>query len=241
MTRSAFFTVHRDLPREGPGTPQDVHWALDAANTPLAARICDAGCGPGADTGTLAQARPDADIYACDQVPHFVAAARRQCAGFGPRVQVAQASMAELDGRFDLIWCAGAVYFLGITDALNLWRAHLRPGGKVAFSEPVLSISGGSDGERRFWAEYPQATDLPGIEALVVAANFRVVATRRICGAAWQAYYTPMQARLDSLRSSGADADPDIRAALDAAQAEIDNWKAAADEIAYQLCVVAPA
>ena len=30
----SFFTLHRDLPREGPGRPVDVHWALYAAAVP---------------------------------------------------------------------------------------------------------------------------------------------------------------------------------------------------------------
>jgi|GEM_PF-4683729 len=53
---SAFFTVHRDLDREGPGEAADVHWALDVAGTPEDARILDAACGPGADMVTLAKA-----------------------------------------------------------------------------------------------------------------------------------------------------------------------------------------
>ena len=38
-------------------------------------------------------------------------------------------------GPFDLIWCAGAVYFEGITECLQAWAPALKPGGAVAFSE----------------------------------------------------------------------------------------------------------
>ena len=63
---AAFFALHRDLPREGPGQAEDVHWALYTAAVPEEARICDLACGPGADTRTLAKARPHARITGID-------------------------------------------------------------------------------------------------------------------------------------------------------------------------------
>ena len=54
----AFFTVHKDLPREGPGLADDVLWALKVAETPEDGAILDAACGPGADTVTLATSPP---------------------------------------------------------------------------------------------------------------------------------------------------------------------------------------
>ena len=34
IPEDAFFTVHRDLEREGPGEAADVIWALEVAGTP---------------------------------------------------------------------------------------------------------------------------------------------------------------------------------------------------------------
>ena len=45
MDWEAFFTVHRGLPREGPGTAEDVAWACGLAGLPEGAVICDAVCG----------------------------------------------------------------------------------------------------------------------------------------------------------------------------------------------------
>ncbi|MEL7093392.1 MAG: class I SAM-dependent methyltransferase [Pseudomonadota bacterium] len=236
--REAFFTVHRDLPREGPGTPADVFWALDVAGVSGEARVMDAACGPGADLLTLAEALPWAQIDGIEQVPHFVEAAQARVAGFAPRVHARVGDMAEVAGPYDLIWCAGALYFLGVTEGLRRWRTVLAPGGHVAFSEPVLLQTPATQAAAAFWQDYPAITDLDGIEARVHAARYRVLGHRFIIGAPWQAYYDPLQTRLDDLRR--ADPDAALMAAIAENQIEIDNWRAAPDDIAYALLVVAP-
>ncbi|MEL6617409.1 MAG: class I SAM-dependent methyltransferase [Pseudomonadota bacterium] len=235
--RAAFFTVHRDLPREGPGQPEDVRWALTQVPTP--ARVLDAGCGPGADTVTLAKALPDARIEAIEVVEHFAAAAARRTERFGPRVTAAVGDMqAPPNPPYDLIWCAGALYFLGVTEGLTLWRDLLVPGGHVAFSEPIWLRTPPGPAETAFWADYAAITDRAGLEDRIDAAGYRVVAHRDIVGASWAAYYDPMQARIDMLRASEPDAA--LTAALDENQTEIDRWRAAPDRIAYALYVVTP-
>ena len=93
MDMEAFFLLHRDLPREGPGAPEDVKWAVDLAGTHGEARVCDAGCGPGADTETLAELLPDAWIDALDLHPGFAEATAARCARFRPRVKAWAVSM----------------------------------------------------------------------------------------------------------------------------------------------------
>ncbi len=237
LTREdAFLTLYTDLAREGPGAAADLGWALSVAATPSAARICDAGCGSGADTVTLAKERPQAQIDAVDQIAHFVAAAQKRTAPFGARVQVYQEDMAVLKGPYDLIWCAGALYFLGVTEGLTRWRTALAPGGAVAFSEPCL-LSRPSDAARAFWAEYPQITDVAGIRARVAAAGYRVLGEQMQIGDAWEAYYIPMAKRIAKLRPEATGA---LSEALDEAEREIARWRAAPSEIAYALMVVAP-
>lgn len=230
----AFFQVHRDLPREGPGDAQSVLWALQVAGTPALARIVDLGCGPGADTAVLAQARPDADILGLEQVPHFIEAARRRV----PEARFEIGDMAKIEGPFDLIWCAGAIYFLGVAEGLQAWRTALAPGGRVAFSEPVLLSDAPSQAAREFWADYPAITDLAGVEGRIAAAGFRVLDHKFLIGPAWSAYYEPLQARLDILCEGVCD--DALAAAIAETQREIDLWRAARDEIAYALFVVAP-
>ncbi|ATX66125.1 class I SAM-dependent methyltransferase [Roseinatronobacter bogoriensis] len=233
----AFLTLYSDLAREGPGAAADLGWALSVAATPAEARICDAGCGSGADTVTLAKERPRAKIDAVDKTAQFVDAARKRTAPFGARVRVWQGDMAQLDGPYDLIWCAGAIYFLGVTQGLQAWRSALAPNGVVAFSEPCM-LPRPSDAARAFWSvEYPQITDMAGIRARVAAAGYRVLGENLQIGAAWENYYLPMERRIASLRP---DASSTLAAALDTAEAEIARWRAAPSEIAYALMVVAP-
>ncbi|MCC1480813.1 class I SAM-dependent methyltransferase [Roseibaca sp. Y0-43] len=232
----AFLTLYSDLAREGPGAAADLGWALSVAGTPAQARICDAGCGSGADTLTLAKERPQAQITGVDKIAQFVAAAQKRVAPFGERVQIRQGDMARLDGPYDLIWCAGALYFLGVTEGLRAWRGALAEGGRVAFSEPCL-LARPSDAARAFWAEYPQITDMAGIRARIADAGYRVLGENLQIGAAWENYYLPMERRIASLRPG---ATGPLADALDAAEAEIARWRAAPSEIAYALIVVAP-
>jgi trans-aconitate methyltransferase len=231
----AFFRLHRGLPREGPGCAADVEWALSVVGRP--GRAIDAACGPGADTVTLAQALPGARIEAVDAQAHFVAAARQRTAGFGDRVSVRQGDMRTLAGPADLIWCAGAVYMLGIETALAGWRDVLAPGGHVAFSEPVLLSADPAPAAREFWAGYREIGDAGAIAARVSAAGYRTLATRVLTGPPWVDYYQPMEARIARLRP---DAGAELGAVLDEAEREIALWRECPDEVAYLLAIVAP-
>jgi SAM-dependent methyltransferase len=235
----AFFTVHRDLPREGPGAAADVVWALDVARTPADARILDAACGPGADTVTLAEARPEADLLAVEITTHFVEETKRRVAPFGARVAVEERSYMDLDGVFDLIWCAGAVYFHGVKDVLTAWAPHLNEGGAVAFSEPAWMIEPPSKAARAFWAGEYEPKALAAIEAEIHGAGWGVVAQRWIVDAPWAAYYGPMSQRLDMLEEGKPDAA--LKEAIAETREEIAKWQAAREEIAYSLFVVRPA
>ncbi|WP_068116464.1 class I SAM-dependent methyltransferase [Tropicimonas marinistellae] len=238
MDWDAFFTLHDGLPREGPGCPEDVHWAIGVAGTHGEARVCDAGCGPGADTETLAEALPDAWIDAVDLHGPFAAATAARCARFGPRVKAWQGDMGTLSGPYDLIWCAGALYFLGVTEGLTAMRPMLTRAGRVAFSEPVLLGGKETQALRDFWEEYPGITDRAGIERRISAAGYRTFDTRLIVGAPWEAYYLPMERRIAELRAEGV---PEtVEQALREGEREIANWRAASGRIAYLLSVVAP-
>lgn len=230
-----FFEVHKDLPRQGPGLPEDVHWALDHVAAP--ARVLDAGCGPGADTFTLATALPEARIEAVEMHAPFAEEAAARCAGFGARVVARPGDMYAQPGPYDLIWCAGAAYFGGVTASLTAWRKALAPDGTVAFSHPVLAADA-SPAAQAFWAEYPEITDHAGLMRQIAEARYQAIATRPIIGAGWAAYYTPMQARIDGLLArSPSEA---LKQACSEAQAEIDRWRAAEAEICYLLVVSRP-
>ncbi len=233
----AFFTLHRDLPREGPGEAADVAWAATICGLAADADIVDVACGPGGDIAALLVAAPKGHVTALDKTPHFVEAARGAWRD-DPRVMVLRADMARIMNSFDLIWCAGAVYFMGVTEALSAWRKSLNPGGVVAFSEPCWFSASPSPEARENWADYPPMTDEAGISARVAAAGFEVLGTRRLSDAAWEAYYTPMEQRIAALKS---EATEDLAQVLQEAEAEIAAWRAHRAEFGYLLVLARPA
>lgn len=233
----AFFTLHRDLPREGPGEPADVAWAAALAKTPAAGRICDAACGPGADIAALRAAAPDGHVTALDKVAHFVDQAR-VLHGQDQAVTLSVGDMAQLTGPFDLIWCAGALYFLGITEGLKTWRTALAPGGAVAFSEPCWFTEDRPQAAADLWNnDYPAMTDAAGIDDHVRAAGYRTLGTRKLSTTAWENYYGPLDARL-AKRAPGDSAEmQQVRAE---AKREAEIWRAHRDSFGYLLSVVVP-
>ena len=236
MNMDAFFTLHRDLPREGPGEAADVAWACAQLGLSARAQIADVGCGPGGDIAALLAAAPQGHVTALDKTPHFVEQARAAWRD-SDRVTVLRADMATIANRYDLIWCAGAVYFLGVTPALTRWRKSLRAGGVVAFTEPCWFTSPPPARAAKMFADYPAMTDEAGIVAQVAAAGYEVLGTRRLEDAAWEAYYGPLNARMDALRST---ADLGLLNVLDEAEEEAACWYAHRAEYGYLVSVVVP-
>jgi SAM-dependent methyltransferase len=235
---AAFLAIHSDIPREGPGDRDTLDWALAQAGVARHARILDAGCGPGADVAGLLAHAPAGHVVAMETHAPYVARVRAAFAG-DPRVTVLDGDMARPPGRFDLIWSAGAVYFLGITAALTGWRDHLAPGGAVVFSELAWCVADPAPAAVAFWAKgYPAMTDADGVAAQVAAAGYAMVAQRWLGAAAWDAYYGPLAARIAALRAG---ADADMAAALEAEQAEIDLWRAHGGDYGYLQVVARPA
>jgi SAM-dependent methyltransferase len=245
VTRSAFFTLHRDLPREGPGERGDVAWAAEVCDLARDARICDAACGPGADIPALLFAAPEARLIGFDLHQPFVDDATARFAG-DARVTIARARLIAMDdglpgpadlGPFDLIWCAGAAYFHGVIECLTAWRGALAPGGYVGFSDAVYLTDAPSDAVRANWAEYPGMTDAAGVAARVTAAGFETVATRVLSDAAWEGYYGPVERRISDLKPQ---ADAALQEVLAEAELEAQTWRSHRDEFGYLLSVVRP-
>ena len=234
----AFWTLYSGLDREGPGLRADVEWAVGRLELQGALEVCDAACGSGADTVALAELLPEAKIEAVELGAALVAAAQERCRGL-KNVSVRQGDMMEIEGPCDLIWCAGALYFAGITEGLSKWRRVLAPGGSVVFSEPVRLAGERAATEIAFWDEYPALTDMDGIVERVHAADFRVLDTRLIVGDPWAFYYRSMKARIDELERGPVPAA--LGRVLEAAKAEMANWTAAQDRIAYALMITQPA
>lgn len=232
----AFFTLHSTLLREGPGDAESLGWVLAEARSPRDGRVLDAGCGPGADAEGLLAAVPGGQVVALDlHKPYIDELAARL--GVDARLLAIPGDMMQPAGVFDLIWCAGAIYTIGVTEALRRWRAHLKPGGRVAFSEIAWRVDNPPLQARGFWESYPAMTDRDGVLARVEAAGWRVVADRWLPRAGWAAYYEPLAARIAHLR---AEAVPALADVLDEHEAEVALWRAHGDSYGYLQVVAEP-
>lgn len=234
---AAFFAIHNSLPREGPGDRFSLDWALRLAGVGPDAAICDAGCGPGADIPGLLAHVPQGHVHAVDLHPAFVAKVRTRFVS-DPRVTAEVGDMTRLAGPFDFIWSAGAVYSAGIAAAMAGFRAALRPGGKAAFSQLCWLGESRPEAAAAFWAEdYPQMTDLAGVEAEIAAAGAQIIAAMTLGPAGWAAYYGPLEARLDALEPG---ATGDLAAQVAAHRREIAVWRDCGDSFGYRLFLVRP-
>ena len=144
-------------------------------------------------------------------------------------------------GTQDLIWCEGAIYFLGVTEALLAWRPLLRPGATVAFTEPVWLSESPPTEVRDWWlAEYPSITDDAGLRARVDAAGYQTVASFVLPASAWwDEYYGPMRGRVEEVRGRRPD-DPAAAEAIREAEREIDMFRRFCDHYSYTFSVVQP-
>lgn len=235
MDMAAFFKLHDGLPREGPGSYDDVLWAAEVAQTPGQAAILDAGSGPGGDVNALLQVAPDGTVLAIDGHDGFVTQMITQFSG-DPRVTARTGDMMAEPGPFDLIWCAGAIYFIGVTKALSVWKTALKPGGAIAFSQPCLFRSDPPDVVYQVFGGFPVG-NADQIAAEIDAAGYDLIDSRPVSDAGWEAYFKPQERRIAGLRP---DADAALAAVLDEAEAEIAAWRQYKDYFGYQLCVVRP-
>lgn len=231
MTKTnAFFRVHDGLPREGPGEARDITRVAQVAGLGPAPRVADLGSGPGGDIPALLEAYPEATVLAADTHAPFIEALRARIDA-DPRVTAKVADMAEIDGPFDLIWCAGALYFLGLVDGLATLKSKLAPGGVLAFSHPCHKVDAPSAAAQEFWEGY-SVGDRDDLVMTVGQAELTVLDDWHISDAAWREYYDPMEERIAILRPV---ADAALAKACDINEAEYTAWRQVREETGYRL------
>src|SRR5262245_19674618 len=205
--RRVFFEVHSGLPREGPGNRESTQRALALAGAlPAASRVLDIACGPGMQTLDLAELLPNATITAIDGHAPFLIELRRRAAehGHSERITTQLADLRALPfapNSFDLIWCEGAAYIMGLERALVAWRPLLTDNGRIAVTEPVWLRADAPDHVVQLWKSYSAMTDLAGCRAAVTRSGLRLLGDFVLPEAAWwDHYYLPMEARLAELQ-----------------------------------------
>jgi SAM-dependent methyltransferase len=246
VARRAFFELHRDLPRQGPGNRASTARALALAGPlPAAPRILDIGCGPGAQTLDLATLLPDAQITAVDAYAPYLDALRERARvrDLADRIDVRPADLGALpfaDASFDLLWCEGAAYNIGVPAALTRWARLLRPEGRLAFTEPAWFASPVPDDVSAFWQVYPAMRDVPALRQLIADAGWTLLGDFTLPEAAWwDDYYGPLAARVEFL-AARFESERESHEVLDETRREIALYREHSHCYGYQFFVVAP-
>lgn len=142
-------------------------------------------------------------------------------------------------GSFDLIWSEGALYSIGLQNALGVCHGLLRPGGYLAFTDAIWRKENPPAAVRAgFELDYPTmgwlADDLAAIhdEPLELVGHFPLPDA-----AWWDEFYTPMENRIAALRGTYAD-DTEALKILDQLAEEPELHRGYSDFYAYEFFVV---
>jgi SAM-dependent methyltransferase len=158
-------------------------------------------------------------------------------AGLVNRVTTQCASMTDLPfeaASFDVIWAEGSAYIMGVTKAMEQWRRLLKNNGVLVISDLVWHTTSPSTDVQAFWQkEYPDmSTTAVRIEQAEVA-GYQVLDSFALSEEAWQAYYVPLQERIETLKPDMADC-----AALLDIEKELDIYYQNRNEFGYQIFVL---
>jgi len=239
-----FFEVYVPLPRQGPGNRACAEEALGLCrDLPPSPAVLDLGCGVGGQTLHLA-ALTSGSIVAIDS--HAPNIERLQATvverGLAKRVRPVVGDMANPyvpPESFDLIWSEGALYNIGIENALRVCHGLLRPGGHLAFTDAVWrKESPPPEVKASFDLDYPIMGKVPDVLAAIDRTGFLLVDHFTLPDEAWRDdFYTPMERRIEVLRGKYA-GDVEALGVLDQLAQEPEMHRRHSDYYAYEFFVV---
>ncbi len=202
-----FFEIHKDLPREGPGSFEATKRAYDSIkeflNKPL---ILDIGCGPGKQTIDLLNIS-DGEIIAIDNHRPFIERLNKTISDgrFEKRAKAQFGDMSKPEfeeGQFDLIWSEGAIYQLGFEKGLKDFRKYLKPGGFIAVTEASWTSRNISNENAEFWAnEYPEIKHYDENLLIAERCGYKIIDHFILDKSDWfNDYYIPMKPKIKMLK-----------------------------------------
>jgi SAM-dependent methyltransferase len=238
-----FFEVYENLPRQGPGNRACATKAFalcqELYDIPA---ILDLGCGVGGQTFQLAELS-SGTILAIDS--HAPSIERLQAAiierGLSHRVSAMVGDMACLEQApesFDLIWSEGALYSIGLRDALRICHELLRPGGYLVFTDAIWRKENPPSAVKAsFDLDYPTMGSLNDDVTAIQDCGYELVGHFTLPDEAWwDDFYTPMETRINELRNKYTN-DAEASAILDQLAEEPNMHRRYSDFYAYEFFV----
>ena len=238
-----FFEVYENLPRQGPGNrscaARAVGLCRELRESPA---ILDLGCGVGGQTLQLAELT-SGSIVAIDS--HAPSIERLRTAieerRLSQRISAIVGDMARPEqplGSFDHIWSEGALYSIGLQNAIHVCHRLLRPGGYLAFTDAVWRKENPPPAVKTsFDLDYPTMGWLDDVVAAVKNDGFELVGHFTLPDEAWwNDFYTPMEARIAQLREKY-DSDLEASAILGQIAREPELHRRHSDFYAYEFFV----
>ncbi|GIU22384.1 MerR family transcriptional regulator [Shewanella schlegeliana] len=209
-----FELIFDGLERLGPGTEADSLTALKAVLSSTeslkaepfnSGELLEIGCGRGIATRVLAQhsvftiTALDNDESSLNSLNKSLDKALKQ------RVNTVCASMTELPFepcQFDVIWCEGGAYIMGVEQALKDWKPYIKAQGYLVLSDLVWSSDTPSDELREFWLqEYPDMVSAKQRIEQAKQAGYELIDSFPLSEQAWSDYYAPLKGRVDELET----------------------------------------
>jgi len=206
-----FYEIFTELPRQGPGDPESTIKALKSIpELPANVRILDVGCGTGNQTIDLA-GEINGKIVAVDNYQPFLDRLEYNAnkLGVSDKIECRLADMLNLkfaEESFDIIWSEGAVYILGLQNALKQWKKFIKPRGYIVVSDFNWLVK---EPPRELYDYFMQdaihATDVEGSRKIISGAEYDLIKDFMIPENDWYEFYNQLEEVLELFRKIKAD------------------------------------